>query len=409
MFNILTTLLRVLAIITAGLVVLSLPSCSDSTEIYTVETRVTATGAVLKRPKVVMRRQLLRAAAAPGPRASLSCPVHDFGQMDPLTQGTHAFVIENTGDAVLELRQGPTTCKCTLSKLERTVLEPGESAKAIVTWNSGRNAHYRHQATIFTNDPRNQAITLTIQGRVRVLLGCEPAELVFSRIAPGQMREATTIVYSQNWNAMKLTSVHAAMRGWNWHVESASDRALDSLRAKCGYRLTVSSPKGIQPGYFMTSVSLEAEQLNAPEGERPETGRCELAVSGKALRRLSVSGPAIDATGKVSFGCVTKGKGARVRLLMKIRDDLKTLAVRHVQCAPAFLKVLVEPYKKNGAKIGLYQLLIDVPKDAPTFYLPPNELGNIQITFDHPRVKQLTLKVDLEVMTPSSPVRLHGQ
>ncbi len=123
--------------------------------------------------------------------------MHDFGRMDPLTMQEHAFVIRNVGDAPLELTEGPTTCKCTLATLSQRIIPPGGKALALVKWNSGRDLAYAHSATIYTNDPLNKVLQLSIQGNVLALFRCTPEQLVFSRIAPGETPSATAVVYSQ--------------------------------------------------------------------------------------------------------------------------------------------------------------------------------------------------------------------
>ncbi len=85
---------------------------------------------------------------------------------------------------------------------------------------------------------------------------------------------------------------------------------------------------------------------------------------------------------------------------MKLRDTERNLPVKHVESTPSFLHVWVEPYKTDDSKeLGLYYLHVEVPKDAPTFRLPPDQRGMIRIEFDHPRVTKLELPVDL-IVTP---------
>jgi hypothetical protein len=60
----------------------------------------------------------------------------------------------------------------------------------------------------------------------------------------------------------------------------------------------------------------------------------------------------------------------------------------------------VEPYEGDAEDdLGLFYLYIKVPREAPPFRLPPTDRGEIRIEFDHPRVRQLVLPVDL-IITP---------
>ena len=77
-----------------------------------------------------------QADRGPEPRAVIRERIHQFGTLDPLTTGTHRFVIRNEGDAPLELSGGQTTCKCTLSEIQRRTVPPGESTEVKLTWNT---------------------------------------------------------------------------------------------------------------------------------------------------------------------------------------------------------------------------------------------------------------------------------
>ena len=83
-----------------------LPGCSD-VDVYTVTTEVAEDGSVIQKPHLTTTRQLKELTEADGPQVSVANPIHDFGRMDPLTTGSHTFVIRNVGNAPLELKQGP--------------------------------------------------------------------------------------------------------------------------------------------------------------------------------------------------------------------------------------------------------------------------------------------------------------
>src|SRR6187401_3394664 len=48
------------------------------------------------------------ASQKPLPLARVDYKSHDFGVMDPMSRGTHRFVVRNAGQAPLELTNGPT-------------------------------------------------------------------------------------------------------------------------------------------------------------------------------------------------------------------------------------------------------------------------------------------------------------
>jgi hypothetical protein len=323
-------------------------------------------------------------------------PVHDFGRLDPLTVHEHVFAIRNVGDAPLELTEGPTTCKCTLSKLHQRVVQPGEKTHVVVQWNTGRDEIYAHSATIYTNDPRNRALRLSIKGAVQTLLRCVPERLVFSRVEPGATPSATTVVYSQVWDEMELEPIEPTTPGMTCTVEELDPAEQETLRARSGRRITVTLPPDLPEGYFTSPLVVRGKPQGGPSEQSAE---CELPVEGKVIRRLSVYGPEIDVHGTIDLGRVRQGNTAHVRLMLKLRDPVRDLPVKHMQTKPPFLHVWIEPYQADASKeLGLFYLHIEVPKSAPTFRLPPTERGAIHVEFDHPRCTTLDLPVDLVVI-----------
>ena len=121
---------------------LSLASCFNNADVYTVQTKVTAEGKIIQTPRLVSVAKLRQEAEAPGPKAVADATVHDFGRLNPLTTHQHSFVIRNVGDAPLELTEGPTTCKCTLAKLAQHTVLPGDKVAVSVRWNTGRDLEY---------------------------------------------------------------------------------------------------------------------------------------------------------------------------------------------------------------------------------------------------------------------------
>ena len=186
------------------------------------------------------------------------------------------------------------------------------------------------------------------------------------------------------------------MPGMQCAIDAIDAAQKAELGARSGRRITVTLPVDLPEGYFNAALALQGR----PRGGSPEqSADCELAVEGKVIRRLSVYGPEINVFGTVDMGRVRQGNSAHVRLLLKLRDPQRELPLKRVETTPSFLRVAVEPYKVDDSREqGLYYLHIEVPKDAPTFRLPPTQRGAIHIEFDHPRVAVLDLPVELIVI-----------
>src|SRR6476620_4482600 len=68
------------------------------------------------------------------PRIVVDQAHYDFGSMQRGTSKSHEFVIRNVGNAPLKIRNGGTTCKCTLSKVEDESIPPGGSTMVKLEW-----------------------------------------------------------------------------------------------------------------------------------------------------------------------------------------------------------------------------------------------------------------------------------
>jgi hypothetical protein len=225
---------------------------------------------------------------------------------------------------------------------------------------------------------------------------CEPEQLVFSRVNPGDTPTASATVYSQMWDDFEMDPIVPTLDGLRVTVSDVEASQRELLGARSARRITVQLPGDLPEGYFSSSLSLRGRPVGGTDLQADD---CALGVEGKVIRRLAIYGDEIDVNGQIEMGRVRQGKGGDVRLLMKLRDPERNLPVTKIAATPDFVQVRVEPYQTEADKdVGLYYLHLHVPADSPLFRLPPNETGRIRIEFDHPRVKELDLPLDLIVI-----------
>jgi hypothetical protein len=123
----------------------------------------------------------------------------------------------------------------------------------------------------------------------------------------------------------------------------------------------------------------------------------ELPISGRVLRRLAVYGDGLQDNGVVDLGVHPPGHPWRHRLLLKVRDQEADLRLTRVQTQPAFVQVSLAPYgTESGAR--LYHLDLSIPADAPECIYRGAQLGQLELAFDHPRIKDLRLELAFAVM-----------
>lgn len=104
------------------------------------------------------------------PRIAFEKKSYDFGDIKEGQLVKTNFVFTNTGRSPLNIRETKANCGCTVSSPDKNILEPGESSKITVTFNSsGRRGKQIKTVTVFSNDPMAPAQQLTITAKVNTI------------------------------------------------------------------------------------------------------------------------------------------------------------------------------------------------------------------------------------------------
>ena len=110
---------------------------------------------------------------------------HDFGAiLDSDPQAT-TFPFTNSGVGTLRILDVKASCGCTTPALSKMIFAPGESSEIEVQYKAKSGGSQSKTITVFTNDPNQPAIELTIKADVTQFLTTEPRLVRFARIAKG--------------------------------------------------------------------------------------------------------------------------------------------------------------------------------------------------------------------------------
>ncbi|MDH3269285.1 MAG: DUF1573 domain-containing protein, partial [Ignavibacteria bacterium] len=91
----------------------------------------------------------------------------DFGDIKQGDKVSHTFVLTNNGGDLLKISDVKASCGCTAAAPEKNELTPGESTNLVVTFNSaGRMGKQSKTVRIYSNDPQNPEMQLSITGNV---------------------------------------------------------------------------------------------------------------------------------------------------------------------------------------------------------------------------------------------------
>ncbi len=326
---------------------------------------------------------------------------YDFGTMDVAAEQSHDFVIENVGGAPLKISAGATSCRCTVSDLERELIAPAESAKVTIKWKSkGRPGPYEQTAEITTNDPDRPQITLTVFGRITAAAQFVPAELILSRIASGEAATAETHLIYYLTEPLKITGHEwQETRNSSYFDVSTKPMTVEELKeypeAQSGLTVKVMVKPGLPQGSFRQPLIFHTNIPSSP--------KITLPIEGNVASDIAIVGRDWDAeSGILSLGTVPQRTGAKASLMLVVRGPLrKEVQFKAVQAVPDVLKVsLGKMTAINRGAVMETPLTIEVPPGS----LPVNRLGSEQaplgevfLESTHPQVPKIRILVQFAV------------
>lgn len=151
-------------------------------------------------------RQSPASQVSGSPRLEVSSREWDFGQVwqgEPLS---HEFTLANVGDAPLEFIQVRTSCGCTTPSNPKSPLQPGETDKMTVKYDSKRKARRTNQTvTLLTNDPTQPEAVLHVVGEVLPLYEIKPTDdLVFGQVLRSSAEKRTVEITNKYTDRLSL-------------------------------------------------------------------------------------------------------------------------------------------------------------------------------------------------------------
>jgi hypothetical protein len=117
-------------------------------------------------------------AATSGPRLSPAETTCDFGQVFEDQALTHTFMVQNTGDAPLEILNVDPDCACTVATYDRRI-PPGGQGKITLSIRPYSVLHqFLKQTRVAVNDPSQPEVVFTMKGVVQPIIEIKPSHII---------------------------------------------------------------------------------------------------------------------------------------------------------------------------------------------------------------------------------------
>ncbi len=105
------------------------------------------------------------------PRIELSAASFNWGDINPAAGiRTETFWVKNSGTALLNITGVSTSCGCTKAEVDKEVLQPGEQAQLIISYDPGTHkglvGPIKRMVYIQSNDPLHQEVSLELVGNM---------------------------------------------------------------------------------------------------------------------------------------------------------------------------------------------------------------------------------------------------
>jgi len=253
------------------------------------------------------------AVESDGSRIRFDATEHDFGSIMDVSTYDTVFRFANTGVAPLVIEQVKAGCGCTTPALEKKVFAPGESSEIAVTFKPRGGGRQTKRITVFTNDPVEPTVTLSIKADITPFVTATPKMVRFQNARTGAGQQAV----------VRLEAIDP---------EFSIRRAyVTGLAAKYFGVQVLPRPEGITTGPRNVLVSLSPEApwgmqyatLNLDVNGRPEPGGEPVSHTAKVTVNAKVSGTLSANATMFQVGIVEPGE-----------TFSKTVVLRHTQGKP---------------------------------------------------------------------------
>lgn len=148
------------------------------------------------------------ATACAAPELTAIEDTYNFGTIPQGKKVQHSFVIRNSGDAQLQIKDLSISCGCTAAKPSSSLIAPGKSAEIHVTFDSTNFAgKVQKSVVVVTNAGKTPNVTLHMVGNIVEELQISPRQLSLGKLSPGVAKQSTVTVTNRGGSSVKLLSV----------------------------------------------------------------------------------------------------------------------------------------------------------------------------------------------------------
>jgi hypothetical protein len=332
---------------------------------------------------------------------------HNFGSMERLGKREHTFVVRNDGDAPLTLEQGETSCKCTISNLEKGQLAPGDEVLIKLEWTAKEtetdSKEFSQSAEIISNDPDRRIVRLTITGIIVQTVWSKPPDIRIPSVtrSNGAVAETRIFAYrSDDLEVLEHRLFFTRLEGFiNVRFEplSAEELATEPT-ARSGRKMILELKPDLPLGDFNEAIRITTNLPDSPKIDIAIQGTVTPDITFLASKEFSRRRRILN------LGIVQQEKGSESRLVIlakgPLRDSIE-ISVKQTEPAGVFEVEVIRDLDSSLNNAVQHEVLIRIPVGvAQQKRLDEDRdgFGKIVLSTNHPDIEELELSVRYAVV-----------
>jgi hypothetical protein len=287
----------------------------------------------------------------PPPQVTVAEPIWDAGIVARGTKVVHEFVLHNRGVQMMAIREVRPSCGCTVVSYDPSIPPGGDGRVRAELDTEGLMGAIAKEVTVFTGDPANPAVQLTIRAQVQPALDAQPGYFRFVHVQGAPAESARQVIWSPDFPALEVLSA----------VSSLPFVTVTVRQAKTSERLVQSTGDGKQ---WVVEATLASEPPPGPLAgtvtiatNHPRRKSLEIPLAGFVRQQLAVAPPAFD------FGTFDAGQPRRGSLLVTNYGS-EPVELLGVDTDVRGLTARIDEREKGKRYDLILTLSADVPKGA---------------------------------------------
>jgi hypothetical protein len=303
------------------------------------------------------------AAPAKGPKAVVAEPMKDVGTVPTGEKIVQDFAIRNEGTAPLQITEVRPACGCTVAEFDKTVA-PGATGKVHAVLDTKTfTGPISKGVSVFTNDPANPQIQLTIKATVEPYIISKPGYARFS-VVKGEpnLGEIAQTLWANDGAPFKVLKVDTTIPGVVTSFREATEAERRPEGKGAQWRIAIKLTEQVQVGPLADYVNVYTDH--------PKQKMVEIPVSGFVRPILAATPPVAD-FGKVEVKePLTRSLNLRNFAtepinVTKVEGDIKGIEAKlePVQAGREYqVRVTLKPELAKGPFAGKLLVHTDSPK-----------------------------------------------